>query len=78
MSSAAIPPPLPSLTGKIKRAVFKETIAIRLGDVTLDYSMIEKSHEKAEAWINAQPEIEVVQIQTFHSGTMAITVVWYR
>lgn len=78
MSNTATPPPLPPVTRQIKRAVFKETIAVRFGDVTLDYNMIEKSHEKAEAWINAQPDIEVVQIETFHSGTMAITVVWHR
>ncbi len=78
MSSTATPPPLPPVTRQIKRAVFKETIVVRFGEVTLDYSMIEKSHEKAEAWINGQPGVDVVQIETVHSGTQAVTVVWYR
>lgn len=72
------PPPLPPPTRPIKRSVFQETIKFRLGDATLDYKLIEKSHEKAEAWINANPAAEIVQIQTFHSSLQGITVVWYR
>ncbi len=51
---------------------------MRLGDVSFDYTLIEKSHLKAEAWINENPGIEIVQIQTFHSSLHGITVVWYR
>lgn len=51
---------------------------VRLGNVSFDYGLIEKSHAKAEAWINQNPQIDIVQIQTFHSSTHGITVVWYR
>jgi hypothetical protein len=77
------PPPLPpndsagSLKA-IKRAVFMESLTIRLGDVSFDYSLVEKSHQKAEVWINQHPEIAIVQIQTFHSSLHGIRVVWYR
>jgi hypothetical protein len=77
------PPPLPadaigSTTNPIKRAVFKESLRARLGDVSFDFSLIDKSQQKAEAWINLNPQIEIVQIQTFHSSLHGITVVWYR
>lgn len=77
------PPPLPTseahpITRPIKRAVFKETLSLRLGDVSFDYALIEKSHLKAEVWINENPGIEIVQIQTFHSSLHGITVVWHR
>lgn len=74
------PPPLPPQAAirPIQRAVFKESLRMRLGEVSFDYSLIEKSHQKAEAWINANPGIEIVQIQTFHSSLHGITVVWYR
>lgn len=69
------PPPLPR---PIRRKVFEKKLTIRFGDITFDYALVSDSHEQAEAWINDHPGIEVVQIQTFHSGLMAITVVWYR
>ena len=69
------PPPLPR---PIRRKVFEKKLAIRFGDVTFDYKLVEESHQMAEAWINDHPEIEVVQIQTFPTGIQAITVVWYR
>lgn len=73
------PPPLPKSAGNpIKRAVFKESLTMRFGDVEFDYTLIEKSHLKAEAWINENPGIEIVQIQTFHSSLHGITVVWHR
>lgn len=78
MAVMSTPPPLPPVTRPIKRAVFQESITFRLGEVTLDYKLIEKSHEKAEAWINANPGAEIVQIQTFHSSVLGVTVVWYR
>lgn len=70
------PPPLPPRP--IRRAVFNESLTFRLGDVNFDYSLVEKSHQKAEAWINENPGIEIVQIQTFHSSLHGVTVVWYR
>lgn len=73
------PPPLPPSAGRpIKRAVFKESLSMRLGDVSFDYALIEKSHAKAEAWINENPAMEIVQIQTFSSALHGITVVWHR
>tara|TARA_B110000305_G_C19446501_1_gene645171 strand:- start:2617 stop:2841 length:225 start_codon:yes stop_codon:yes gene_type:complete len=72
-----IPPPVPEQR-PIQRAVFKESKTIRLGRVTFDFGLIEASHEKAEAWINENPGIEIVQIQTFGSGTSGNTVVWFR
>lgn len=75
-SSASSPPPLPEQTKPIKRAEFKESI--RFSAATFDYRLIEKSHIRAETWINANPSIDIVQIQTFHSSTYGITVVWYR
>jgi hypothetical protein len=58
--------------------VFRKDLKIRLGDVKFDYALIEESHRMAEAWINQNPEIEIVQIQTFHSSLHGITVVWFR
>ena len=77
------PPPLPQEALKpqvnlVRRAVFEESVKLRFGNVNFDYGLIEKSHAKAEAWINQNPQIEIVQIQTFHSSTYGITVVWYR
>ncbi len=69
------PPPLPK---PIRRAVFKEAMKMRLGNINFDYSLIEKSNAKAEAWINQNPTIEIVQIETFHSSLHGITVVWHR
>lgn len=71
------PPPIPALR-PIQRAVFKEERKVRLGNVTFDYNLIEKSHVKAETWINENPGIEIVQIQTFNSSMSGITVVWFR
>ena len=71
------PPPLPTHR-PIRRAEFIKQLKFRLGDVSLDYPMIKKSHDQAEAWINANPGIDIVNIQTFHGNTSAITVVWYR
>ena len=62
----------------IKRETFKETVGVRFGSVEFDFSLIEKSHQKAERWINEHPTAEIVQIQTFHSSLHGITVVWYR
>ena len=67
-----------SISRPIQRAVFSESKKIRMGSVTFDYRLIEKSHQKAEVWINQNPAIEIVQIQTFHSSLSGITVVWYR
>ncbi|BDS04985.1 hypothetical protein NT6N_00250 [Oceaniferula spumae] len=77
------PPPLPPASVEqdrrlIQRAQFVESKSMRLGHVTFDYSLIEASHQKAEAWMNQNPDIEIVQIQTFHSSLSGITVVWYR
>jgi len=79
------PPPLPIGDGKkplnpkpIKRAEFMEKKGFRAGNVTFDYSLIVASQRKAEEWINNQPAIEIVQIQTFHSTLHGITVVWYH
>lgn len=74
-----IPPPSDTKSHKpIQRAVFKESKRIRMGNVTFDYSLIEASHRQAEAWMNNNPEIEIIQIQTFDSSCHGITVVWYR
>lgn len=72
------PPPLPSREKPIQRAVFKEVIGIRLGGISFDYSLIERSNAKAERWINENPDIKVIQIETFHSSNHGITVVWYE
>lgn len=74
---SASPPPLPAQR-PIRRAEFKEKIAFRLREVTLDYELIRRSNAQAEAWINEHPGIEVEQIETFHSSVLAVTVVWYR
>ncbi len=76
------PPPLPSrkptkpTTRLIRRIAFKESVSFSVA--TFDYRLIEKTHDQAEQWINGNPEAEIVQIQTFHSSTHGVTVVWYR
>ena len=57
---------------------FNKSLKVRLGSVEFDPSLVEASHELAEAWINENPMIDIVQIQTFHSSLHGITVVWYR
>lgn len=74
---SAQPPPLPAAR-PVRRAEFKKTIKMRLGEVRLDYDLIRQSNTEAETWINANPGIEVLQIETFHSTVLAVTVVWYR
>ena len=56
------PPPLPD-SKAVKRAV------------TIDYRIIEGAHQKAEDWLNTQPDIEVITIETFHSSISSKTVV---
>jgi len=80
-TAPATPPPLPNAIvaanpDAMKRQVFMEKV--NFSAASFDYGLIQKSHEKAEAWINANPAITIVQIQTFHSATHAVTVVWYR
>jgi hypothetical protein len=58
--------------------MFIKDIPFRLGTVAWDYRLIEECHQQAEAWMNENPGIEVVQIQTFNSSVNSITVVWYR
>jgi len=74
------PPPLPPENERrpIQRKIFKKTLAFRLGDIDFDYTLIEASQEQAEARINQNPGIDIVQIQTFNSSLHGITVVWYR
>lgn len=71
------PPPLPPRR-PVRRAEFREEKKVRLGNVNFDHGLVEATHRKAEAWINRQEEIEIVQNQTFHSSLTGITVVWYR
>lgn len=87
IAAAPTPPTLPQSAGSalssarerpVRRAVFKESMGMRLGDVSFDYSLIEKSHAKAESWINANPGVDIVQIETFHSSLHGITVLWHR
>lgn len=77
------PPPLPKKFSdenvkQVKRAVFKESMRMRLGNVSFDFELIEKAHKKALEWINQNPSVEIIQIETFHSSLHGITVVWYR
>ena len=63
----------------VRRKTFKKEKGLRLGGITFDYKLIEQSQEMAEAWLNDNLNVEIVQIQTFHSGALAAyTVVWYR
>lgn len=63
----------------IKRKLFKKKKGMRLGGVAFDFKLIDQSQEMAETWINENADIDIVQIQTFHSGSLAAyTVVWYR
>lgn len=73
------PPPIPERSSRpIQRAVFKEKLKVRLGNVTFDFNLMDAAMKKAEDWINANPGIEIEQIETFGSSTHGITVVWYR
>ena len=73
------PPPIPENTTRpIRRAVFRENKSFRMDGVTFDFSLVEAAHAKAEAWINGNPGIKIVQIETFHDVIHGITVVWYR
>jgi hypothetical protein len=71
-------PPPPPIQRPIRRAEFKKQLRFRLGKARFDYALIQDAHTQAETWINANPSIEIIQIDTFHSFITAITVVWYR
>ena len=75
----ATPPPIPESSSRpIQRAVFKEKRNVRLGNVTFDFNLMDAAQKMAEDWINANPGIEIEQIETFGSATYGITVVRYR
>lgn len=68
------PPPLPD-SKAVKKAVFENSKRVGSGAVTIDYRIIEGAQQKAEDWLNTQPDIEVITIETFHSSISAKTVV---
>lgn len=71
------PPPVPQ-NRSIQRAVFENSRRFGSGAVTIDYNIIEGAQKKAEDWLNANPQLEIITIETFHSSISARTIVWYR
>jgi hypothetical protein len=47
-------------------------------DSSVNFGLVEKVQAAAEAWINATPNLDIVQIETLSNAGRARTIVWYR
>lgn len=68
------PPPLPK---PIKRMLFQDSIMFTT-ESSVNFGLVEKVQAAAEAWINANPQIQLVNIETLSNAGRARTIVWYR
>ena len=68
------PPPLPK---PIKRMLFQDSIMFTT-ESSVNFGLVEKVQAAAEAWINANPQITLVNIETISNAGRARSIVWYR
>jgi hypothetical protein len=69
-----LPPPLPK---PIKRMLFQDSVMFTT-DSSVNFGLVEKVQAAAEAWINSNPSIDLVNIETLSNAGRARTIVWYR
>ena len=69
-----LPPPLPK---PIKRMLFQDSIMFTT-ESSVNFGLVEKVQAAAEAWINANPQLQIVNIETLSNAGRARTIVWYR
>jgi hypothetical protein len=69
-----LPPPLPK---PIKRMLFQDSIMFTT-ESSVNFGLVEKVQAAAEAWINANPHLQIVNIETLSNAGRARTIVWYR
>jgi hypothetical protein len=69
-----LPPPLPK---PIKRMLFQDSVMFTT-DSSVNFGLVEKVQAAAEAWINSNPNIDLVNIETLSNAGRARTIVWYR
>lgn len=68
------PPPLPK---PIKRMLFQDSVMFTT-DSSVNFGLVEKVQAAAEAWINTNTNIELVNIETLSNAGKARCIVWYR
>jgi len=61
----------------LKRMLFQDTVVFST-ESAVNFGLIEKVQAAAEAWINANPAIDLVNIETLSNAGKARTIVWYR
>ena len=74
MSSASSPPPLPR---PVKYAHFEAT-KNGLHTAEFDRDRIEHARQQALEWINNNPQLEIISIDSSFGKMLAIVTVWYK
>ncbi|WP_143157865.1 hypothetical protein [Rubritalea squalenifaciens] len=74
MSSASSPPPLPR---PVKYAHFEAT-KNGLHTAAFDRDRIEQARQQALEWINNNPQLEIISIDSSFGKMLAIVTVWYK
>ena len=74
MTSQSSPPPLPT---PVKYAHFEAT-KNGIHTANLDREKIESARKKAIKWINKNPHLEIISIDSSFGNLLAIITVWYR
>jgi hypothetical protein len=69
-----LPPPLPK---PIKRMLFQDSIMFTT-ESSVNFGLVEKVQAAAETWINGNPQLQIVNIETLSNAGRARTIVWYR
>jgi hypothetical protein len=68
------PPPLPN---PIKRMLFQDSVMFTT-DSSVNFGLVEKVQAAAEAWINGNPQNNIVHIETLSNAGKARCIIWYR
>jgi len=75
--STTTPPPLPKFQNPIKFVQFKGE-HIGFHNAEHDRIRLEIAQKQAEAWMNQNPQYEIVTINSSFGHYIAIVTVWYR
>ena len=77
MENARTPPPLPEKTNPLQYAHFEASKA-GIHTAGFDRERLESARRQALAWINQNPGIEIVSIDSTFGHMLAIVTVWFR
>jgi hypothetical protein len=77
MENARTPPPLPEKTNPLQYAHF-EASKSGIHTAGFDRERLESARRQALAWINQNPGIEIVSIDSAFGHMLAIVTVWFR